>query len=118
MLVLLYLYLRQNFYHKNQDVTNILEFFYYIQYLENNSDHSIVTRALSIQVSCSMATKGFSNKKKSGMQKIMIPHTRLQIPVRGSLWGPSGIGHPDAWDIGVRGVSRFISRKLLKGLEP
>ncbi len=47
-----------------------------------------------------MATKGFSNKKKSGMQKIMIPHTRLQIPVRGSMWRPSGIGHPDAWDTG------------------
>jgi len=37
------------------------------------------------------------------MQKIMIPHTRLQIPVRGSMWGPSGIGHPDAWDTGVGG---------------
>jgi len=37
------------------------------------------------------------------MQKIMILHTRLQIPVRGSMWGPSEIGHPDAWDTGVGG---------------
>jgi len=32
---------------------------------------SLPLRALSIDVSCSMATKDFSNRKKNGMQKMM-----------------------------------------------
>jgi hypothetical protein len=51
-------------------------------------------------LACGSVTREFVEGLKRDRRTI-IPHTRLQIPVRGSMWGLSGIGHPDVWDTGV-----------------